>query len=108
MAFESGVVPEDWRLAVIVPLYKGKGKKTECSSYGGNSLLSVAGKIYERILVHRDPNVTKGLTGDDQGVFRAGKGCLDQIFTLKQIGEKAREKKCRVYVNFIDLEKAYI
>ena len=23
-AFESGVVPEDWRLVVIVPLYKGK------------------------------------------------------------------------------------
>ena len=32
---------------------------------------------------------------------------LDQIFTLKQIGEKAREKKRRVYVGFIDLEKAY-
>ena len=24
MAFESGVLPEDWRSAVIVPLYKGK------------------------------------------------------------------------------------
>ena len=33
MAFESGVVPEDWRFAVIVPLYKGKGQKTECSNY---------------------------------------------------------------------------
>ena len=27
------------------------------------------------------------------------------MFTLKQICEKAREKKCRVYVGFIDLEK---
>ena len=26
MDFESGVVPEDWRSAVIVPLYKGKGR----------------------------------------------------------------------------------
>ena len=33
--------------------------------------------------------------------------CVDQIFTLKQIGGKAREKKPRVYVGFIDLEKAY-
>ena len=33
--------------------------------------------------------------------------CVDQIFTLKQVGEKAREKKRRVYVDFIDLEKAY-
>ena len=29
------------------------------------------------------------------------------IFTLKQIGEKAREKKRRIYVDFISLEKAY-
>ena len=27
MAFESGVVPEDGRSAVFVPLYKGKGKR---------------------------------------------------------------------------------
>ena len=29
-----------------------------------------------------------------------------QIFTLKQIGEKVREK-CRVYVGFMELEKVY-
>ena len=33
--------------------------------------------------------------------------CLDQIFTLKEIGEKAREKKFIVYVGFMNLEKAY-
>ena len=44
---------------------------------------------------------------DEQGCFGARRGCVDQIFTLKQIGEKAREKKRRVYVSFIDLEKAY-
>ena len=41
------------------------------------------------------------------GGFRAGRGCVDQIFTLKQIGEKAQEKNFRVYVGFIDLEKPY-
>ena len=53
MAFESGVMPEDWRSAVIVPLYKGKGKRTECGNYRGISLLSVVGKIYAGILVDR-------------------------------------------------------
>ena len=43
----------------------------------------------------------------NKGGFRVGKACVDQIFTLKQIGEKAWEKKCRVYVGLIDLEKAY-
>ena len=39
MAFESGGVPEDWRSAVIVPLYKGKEERTECNNYRGISLL---------------------------------------------------------------------
>ena len=39
--------------------------------------------------------------------FRAARECVDQIFTLKQRGEKAKEKKRRVYVGFIDLKKAY-
>ena len=29
MAFESGVMPYDWRSALIVPLYKDKGVRTE-------------------------------------------------------------------------------
>ena len=44
MVFES-VVPEDWRSAVVVPLYKGKGEGTECKNYRWISLLSVVGKI---------------------------------------------------------------
>ena len=33
-------------------------------------------------------------------------GCVDRIFTLRRMGEKAREKERRVYVGFIDLERA--
>ena len=46
-----------------------------------------------------------GLIDDEQESFRAGRGCVDQIFTLKQIGEKAWEKKCIVYVGFMDLKE---
>ena len=41
-----GVVPEDWRSAVTVPLYEGKGERNECKNYRGVRLLSVGGKIY--------------------------------------------------------------
>ena len=40
VAFESGVVPEAWRSAVIVPLYKIKGERNESKNYRGISLLS--------------------------------------------------------------------
>ena len=49
MAFESSVVPEDWKSAVIVPLYKGKEEWTDCNNYRGISLLNVVGKIYAGI-----------------------------------------------------------
>ena len=42
MAFDSVVVPEDWRSAVIVSLHKDKGERTECRNYRGISL-SVVG-----------------------------------------------------------------
>ena len=32
LSFDMGVVPIDWRVACIVPLYKGKGDKCECSN----------------------------------------------------------------------------
>ena len=34
-------------------------------------------------------------------VEQGGGGCVDQIFALNQISEKAREKKCREYVGFM-------
>ena len=37
--------------------------------------------------------MTGSLIDDEQGGFRAGSGCIDQIFALKQIGEEARAKK---------------
>ena len=48
LSFDMGVVLMDWRCACIVPLYKGKGDKCECSSSRGISLLSVVGKLFGR------------------------------------------------------------
>ena len=74
MTFESFVVPKDRRSAEIVPLYKGKGKKSECKKYRFISVLSVIGKIYERILVARVRRVTEDLNNDKRGVSDQGRG----------------------------------
>ena len=77
MAFRIGVVPEEWRSAVIVPLYHGKRETSECKNYRGISLLSVVEKIYAEILVDRVRRMTGVLIDDEQGGFRAGRGCVD-------------------------------
>ena len=54
----------------------------------------MVGKIHAGKLVDRVHKVTEGLIDDEQGVLRAWMGCVNQIFILKQIGQKAWEKKC--------------
>ena len=73
MAFERGVVPEDWRSAVIVPLCKGKGERTECLNCRGTSL-NVVGKIYAGIRVDRFCRVTEGLIDNRKGGFKGRMG----------------------------------
>ena len=74
IAFERSVVPEDWRSAVIVPLYKGKGERTESKNYRSISLLSLVRKIYVGILVDRVCILTEGLIDDEQGGFQIREG----------------------------------
>ena len=51
LSFDMGVELMGWRDACIVPLYKGKGDKCECSNSRGISLLSVVGKLFGRVLI---------------------------------------------------------
>ena len=102
----SGVVPEDWKAACIVPVYRGKGYRRDCN-YRGIGILSIPGKIYGRILIDRVKESTKKQVEEEQGGFRSGRGCIDQIFVLKQLVEKYREKRKELYVAFMKLEKAY-
>ncbi len=71
-------------------LYKGKGDKQEFSNYRGISLLSVVGKLYGRMLIWRG---TEKSIRDQQGGFRQGRGCIEQIFAVRQVCEKFIEKE---------------
>ncbi len=97
----------DWKKAIIVPLYKGKGSRSVCSSYRGISLLSVPGKVYGRILTERLMEIAEGKVSEEQGDFRKGRGCVDQIFAMKRLVEEYLGKDKKLYVAFMDLEKAY-
>ncbi len=81
-------IPDDWKKVIIVPLHKDKGSRSECSSYRGISLLSVPGKVYGRILTERLMEVTEGKVCEQQGGFRKGRGCVDQIFAMNRLVEE--------------------
>ncbi|VDL93843.1 unnamed protein product [Schistocephalus solidus] len=49
----QGQVPQDYKDATIVHLYKQKGKRQLCDNNRGISLLNIARKIFTRILLNR-------------------------------------------------------
>ncbi|KAJ0169314.1 hypothetical protein K1T71_015198 [Dendrolimus kikuchii] len=107
LCWRTGKVPKDWRRAVIVPLYKGKGSRMECASYRAISLISTASKVYAKIIEKRMRVVSDGLLWDAQGGFRNGRGCMDQVFSLRNIVEKQLAMGRQVFCGFVDLEKAF-
>ena len=84
----SSIVPVDWVIACVVPLYKGKGDVHECSNFRGISLLRVVGKVYGRLLIKRIRDKTENVIAEVQSGFRRGRGCTDQIFIVRQICNK--------------------
>ncbi len=70
-------------------------------------MLSVPGKMFGRIIIERVREITRGKIGEEQGGFIEGRGCVDQIFTVKLLAEKYIEKRKKLYAAFVDLEKTY-
>ncbi len=44
-------IPDEWRMAKVIPLYKGKGDRTDSASYRPISLTAIACKVLERLVV---------------------------------------------------------
>ena len=95
----------DWRGARIVPLYKGKGDKCECNNSRSISLLLVVGKLYGRVLIKRVRAGTECAIGDEQCGFKQGRGCMDQVFAVRQECEKYLANGKDVFWVFVDLKK---
>ncbi len=81
----------------IVKFYKAKGSRSECSNYRGISLLSVPGIVYGKILTERLMEITERKVSEEQGGFRKGRGCIDQIFAMKRLVEEYLGKDKKLY-----------
>ena len=50
---EEERVPDEWKKAIIIPLFKNKGSKLDCGNYRGISLISVPSKLFMRVLLNK-------------------------------------------------------
>ena len=98
-------MPDDWALSVVIPIFKGKGDATSCGAYRGVKLLEHAMKIVERVLEKRIRNMVE--VDEMQFGFMPGKGTVDAVFILRRLQEEYRDKGKKLYMCFVDLEKAF-
>ena len=101
----DGRVPFDWEQSFIVCLYKGKGEALERGNYRGLKLTEQVMKILERIV---DGLIRQLVSIDDsQFGFAPGRGTTDAILVVSQLQEKYLAANKRLYMAFVDLEKAF-
>ncbi|PKU44717.1 rna-directed dna polymerase from mobile element jockey-like [Limosa lapponica baueri] len=81
--WREGEVPEAWRKASVIPVFK-KGKKEDPGSYRPVSLASIPGKVMERLILrvisgHMEEN--KAIRSSQHG-FTKGKSCQTNLIAF--------------------------
>lgn len=100
-------VPKEWKEGVILALYKGKGSKSECSSYRPITLLSVPGKVFAHVLLARMNPLLVSCRRPEQSGFTAGRSAMDAILSLRLITEIHREFHRPLLALYVDIKSAF-
>ncbi|VDL94379.1 unnamed protein product [Schistocephalus solidus] len=106
--WRQGQVPQEFKDATIVHLYKQKGNRQLWDSHRGISLLNLAGKMFARILLNRlNGHLEQGLFPESQCGFRRHRGTSDMSFAARQLKENCQEMRTHLYTIFVNLTKAF-
>ena len=84
-----------------------KGALSKCNNWRGLTLLSVHSKILGELTIRWISEAVDQRFRLEQGGFRKGRGCTNQIFTLRNIIEQCIEWQRKLYINCVDFEKSF-
>ena len=107
-SFRSGTLPEDWRTAHVVPIFK-KGSRIDRANYRPVSLTSVPCKIMEslikeQMLAHLDRN---SVVTDAQHGFMSSRSCLTNLLEALESWTKALDDGYGFHIIYLDFKKAF-
>ena len=85
-ALDSGHTPLEWRQAGLLPLFTR-------SNYRGISLMSLVGKLYNKVLLNRIRGEVEPLLHYNQNGFRPGRSTVQYVLSLRQILEQCRVRQ---------------
>ena len=93
--WEKEEIPAEWKEGYLIKIPK-KGDLSRCDNFIGITLLSVPGKVLNRIILERMKGEVDKTLRDQQAGFRQDRSC---------IVEQCIECNPSLYVNFVDYEK---
>ena len=102
--FKISAIPEEWKTNIVVPIFK-KGEKLNPNNYRGINLLNTHLKLTTKIISNKLSQLMN--LHDKQQGFRKGRSCVDAIFAIRQLCEKAHAFNKPTFFCFIDIEKAF-
>ena len=104
----TGIFPDDWKVARISPIYKS-GDKQECGNYRPISVLSVAAKVFEKLMsdqlngyLRKENILTKSQSG-----FRKGHSTTSSLLSTTNSWLINMDSGLINGVLFLDLKKAF-
>jgi hypothetical protein len=106
--FDNGIYPEHWSETIILPLFK-KGDVNNANNYRGISLCNVSSKLYSSVINNRLQEWVNlnNITGEYQAGFKKEYSTTDHIFTLLAAIQRQFANNQKLYVAFVDFEKAF-
>ena len=98
--------PSSWLKAGIIPIPK-KGDLSAPKNYRGISLMPIAAKIFNKLILNRLVPYVDPLLPINQNGFRRGRSTLAQILALRRIVEEIRNSNREMALVFVDFKKAF-
>ena len=106
-SFNEGSVPSEWKVALVVPVFKSGSTKSSPGNYRPVALLSITSKIMEKIVYRRLNAFLSPILTKKQSGFRKGDSTNMQLVRLVQEWSTAIDSSKLVGVVFLDLKKAF-
>ena len=107
-SYDSSCLPEDWKRAVVTPIYK-KGDKSLPKNYRPISLTCISCKVMEHIVLS---SMSRHFSKNDiitplQHGFRKGFSTVTQLITVLDDWFSSLDKRTRTDVLLLDFSKAF-
>ena len=106
MSLSLGKMPENWILANITPVFK-KGDKGQCENYRPISLLCIASKVFERVIISQIKNEIMPLITPFQYGFLNGKSTETQLLYVYSFINDILDISGQVDIIYLDFTKAF-